>query len=174
MEGELHTEGTCCDHSGEDHGDRPKARAAKLYALAAVATPVGVEIAAAQFRVFSERPYPRGPATGEENGLKNDQQRCHKVQAAYLRPEQPEMPSTALGRGLLGLFNSTFTAPAAVQPKISSDSSVASDASTSSTRSTASTTRSFSEHMAYAYQNGADPAFKDLVRSISNLSDDGY
>lgn len=37
-----------------------------------------------------------------------------------------------------------------------------------------STTRSFSEHMAYAYQNGADPAFKDLVRSISNLSDDGY
>ena len=96
------------------------------------------------------------------------------MQAAYLRPEQPEMPSTALGRGLLGLFNSTFTAPAAVQPKISSDSSVASDASTSSTRSTASTTRSFSEHMAYAYQNGADPAFKDLVRSISNLSDDGY
>ena len=76
------------------------------------------------------------------------------------------MPSTALGRGLLGLFNSTFTAPAAVKPKISSDSSVASDASTS--------TRSFSEHMAYAYQNGADPAFKDLVRSISNLSDDGY
>ena len=78
------------------------------------------------------------------------------------------MPSTALGRGLLGLFNSTFTAPAAVKPKISSDSSVASDASTTSTRS-------FSEHMAYAYQNGADPAFKDLVRSISNhLSDDGY
>jgi hypothetical protein len=40
-------------------------------------------------------------------------------------------------------------------------SHVASDASTTSTRS-------FSEHMAYAYQNGADPAFKDLVRSISN------
>ena len=66
MEGELHTEETCCDHSGEDHGDRPKARAANLYALAAVATPVVVEIAEAQFRVFSERPYPRGPATGEE------------------------------------------------------------------------------------------------------------
>ena len=25
-----------------------------------------------------------------------------------------------------------------------------------------STTRSFSEHMAYAYQNGADPALKDI------------
>ena len=76
------------------HGDRPSSTsAAKLYALAAVATPVVVEIVAAQFRVFSERPYPRGPASGEdalENGLKNDQQRCHKVQAAYLRPEQPE------------------------------------------------------------------------------------
>tara|TARA_B100001121_G_scaffold180038_1_gene157079 strand:+ start:194 stop:427 length:234 start_codon:yes stop_codon:yes gene_type:complete len=74
--------------------------------------------------------------------------------------------NSQLGKGLLGLFNTAFTTPA--QPKkISSDSSVASDASTASTRS-------FSEHMAYAYQNGADPAFKDLVRSISNLSDDGY
>ena len=74
--------------------------------------------------------------------------------------------NSQFGKGLLGLFNTAFTTPA--QPKkISSDSSVASDASTTSTRS-------FSEHMAYAYQNGADPAFKDLVRSISNLSDDGY
>ena len=74
--------------------------------------------------------------------------------------------NSQLGKGLLGLFNTAFTTSA--QPKkISSDSSVASDASTTSTRS-------FSEHMAYAYQNGADPAFKDLVRSISNLSDDGY
>ena len=74
--------------------------------------------------------------------------------------------NSQLGKGLLGLFNTAFTTPA--QPKkIGSDSSVASDASTTSTRS-------FSEHMAYAYQNGSDPAFKDLVRSISNLSDDGY
>ena len=74
--------------------------------------------------------------------------------------------NSQLGKGLLGLFNTAFTTPA--QPKkFSSDSSVASDASTTSTRS-------FSEHMAYAYQNGAGPAFKDLVRSISNLSDDGY
>ena len=74
--------------------------------------------------------------------------------------------NSQLGKGLLGLFNTAFTTPAQ-QPKIRSDRSVASDASTTSTRS-------FSEHMAYAYQNGADPAFKDLVRSISNLSDDGY
>jgi len=75
--------------------------------------------------------------------------------------------NSQLGKGLLGLFNTAFTTPAQQPKKYSSDSSVASDASTTSTRS-------FSEHMAYAYQNGADPAFKDLVRSISNLSDDGY
>ena len=75
--------------------------------------------------------------------------------------------NSQLGKGLLGLFNTAFTTPAQQPKKYSSDSSVASDASTMSTRS-------FSEHMAYAYQNGADPAFKDLVRSISNLSDDGY